>query len=69
MSVARPDSPDDTNDLLGKPLTSGFAGSDTGWNSAAAGEHNATFDSVIAGSAESAGDSYETAQDSDPTDY
>lgn len=69
MSVARPDSPDDTNDLLGKPLASGFASSDTGWNSAAAGEHNATFDSVIAGSAESAGDSYDTAQDSDPTDY
>lgn len=78
MSVAHPAAQEDTNDLLGKPLASGFANPDTTRDSAsgspATAEELSDFDSVISGAAElaasgsttPAADSYETARPEQP---
>ncbi|NMW45671.1 ATP-binding cassette domain-containing protein [Mobiluncus curtisii] len=78
MSVAHPAAQEDTNDLLGKPLASGFANPDTTRDSASGSPANAkelsNFDSVISGAAElaasgsttPAADSYETARPERP---
>lgn len=57
MSVAQPASPDDTNDLLGQPLSALSANPPEDWDNAAdsegfAAQGRSDFDSVISGSAE-----------------